>query len=153
MLRSYIWGMKKSSTTLLMNARALHYTYDRGSLSFKSILYIILMLMILYECKYVKALKPHGLVHFQTLSWVTCHRGCNFGNFIYINLCCNNQLRHLHQRTRVQDIMFGHKNYMCFFMHFEIIQNVQRLLGILHMLLFVFENHQHVHYETKGEEF
>ena len=30
-------GMKKSSTTLLMNARVLHYTYDKGSLFFKSI--------------------------------------------------------------------------------------------------------------------
>ena len=29
--------MKKSSTTLLMNARLLHYTYDGGSLLFKSI--------------------------------------------------------------------------------------------------------------------
>ena len=37
MLVSYIRGMKKSSTTLLMNARVLHYTYDRGALRFKSI--------------------------------------------------------------------------------------------------------------------
>ena len=29
-------GDEKSSTTLLMNARVSHYTYDRGSLSFKS---------------------------------------------------------------------------------------------------------------------
>ena len=30
-------GMEKSSMTLLMNARVLQYTYDRGSLLFKSI--------------------------------------------------------------------------------------------------------------------
>ena len=29
-------GMKKSSKTLLMNAKILHYTYDRGSLLFKN---------------------------------------------------------------------------------------------------------------------
>ena len=32
-----IWGMKKFATTLLMNARVLHYTHDKGSLLFKSI--------------------------------------------------------------------------------------------------------------------
>ena len=31
-------GMKKSSTTFLMNARVLHYTYDKGSLSYKNII-------------------------------------------------------------------------------------------------------------------
>ena len=30
-------GMKKSSTTSLMNANALHYTYDKDSIFFKSI--------------------------------------------------------------------------------------------------------------------
>ena len=30
-------GMKMSSMTLLMNARVLHYTYDRGSLLFTNI--------------------------------------------------------------------------------------------------------------------
>ena len=33
---SYNQGKEKSSTTLLMNARVLHYTYDKGSLLFKS---------------------------------------------------------------------------------------------------------------------
>jgi hypothetical protein len=29
---NYIEGMKKSSMTLLMNARVLHYAYDKGLL-------------------------------------------------------------------------------------------------------------------------
>ena len=34
---SYIQDVKKSSTTLLMNGRVLHYTYDSGSLLLQSI--------------------------------------------------------------------------------------------------------------------
>ena len=50
---SYILGIKKSSTTLLMNDRVLHYTYDRGSLFlFKSTFVYKFMLMTIYECKF-----------------------------------------------------------------------------------------------------
>ena len=39
-LDAYDWhpGDKKFATSILMNDKVLHYTYDRGSLSFKSIL-------------------------------------------------------------------------------------------------------------------
>jgi len=43
-------GDEKCSTTLLMNARILHYTYDRGSLLFYNEPYIcMLMLMTIYD--------------------------------------------------------------------------------------------------------
>ena len=45
--------MKKSSTALLMNVRVLHYTFDMGSLLFKSIS-CILMLLTTYECHFFK---------------------------------------------------------------------------------------------------
>ena len=41
---------EKSSTTLLMNAKVLNYTYDRGSFVFKSI--CILILMTIYICEF-----------------------------------------------------------------------------------------------------
>ena len=45
---SYIRGTKKSFTTLLMNARVLQYTYDRGSLFFLKFI-CIHMLMTIYD--------------------------------------------------------------------------------------------------------
>lgn len=50
-------GVEKSSTTLLMDARVLHYTYGRGSILFKGAIRI-LILMNIYErkCLYVYAL-------------------------------------------------------------------------------------------------
>ena len=50
MLMSYIQGMKKPSTTLLMNAKVLHDTYDRGSFIIQKHIYI-LILMTTYERK------------------------------------------------------------------------------------------------------
>ena len=47
---SCIWEMKSVQPTLLMNARILHYTYDRGSLLFIMNPYIcMLMLMTIYD--------------------------------------------------------------------------------------------------------
>jgi hypothetical protein len=34
---SYIWGMKKPLMTLLVDARHLHYKYDKGSILVKSV--------------------------------------------------------------------------------------------------------------------
>ena len=50
-------GHENSSTTLLMNDRVLHYTYVRGSLLFKTILYIYLndyVSMRSYMCEQYK---------------------------------------------------------------------------------------------------
>lgn len=41
MLMSYIQGMKKYSTILLIKVRILHYTYDRGSCEVTFLLNII----------------------------------------------------------------------------------------------------------------
>ena len=49
MLMSYIQGMKKSSMTLLMNARAL-LVYMIGIL-YNSKVHCTLMLIIIYECE------------------------------------------------------------------------------------------------------
>ena len=49
MLMSVIMGDENSSTTLIMmNARVLHYTYDKGSLLFKNI--VVLLLRNKYKC-------------------------------------------------------------------------------------------------------
>ena len=46
---SYTQGMKMSTMTILMNARVLYYTYDRGWLLFKSGSY---MLLTIYKCSF-----------------------------------------------------------------------------------------------------
>ena len=46
---SYTQGMKMSTMTILMNARVLYYTYDRGWMLFKSGLY---MLLTIYKCSF-----------------------------------------------------------------------------------------------------
>ena len=47
---SYIRGMEKSSMTLLMNARVLHYTYDKEFIIIQKYICIV-MLMPMCECK------------------------------------------------------------------------------------------------------
>ena len=75
---SYIWGKEKSLTTLLMNARVSYYTYDRGSLLFKSI--------YVYLCEW------HIGVYFLCIHIVSCICIIKIVNVLIFknNLCIGN---------------------------------------------------------------